>query len=732
MVQIYVKYKDGNFYLLDLKQGESVNLKTTVKELNDITKIFSPFTQSFKIPATDKNKILFGFYGNEKIQGNSSRDFDCNIYVGGFIFESGKLSVEEIAGDEYKADFGSTVSGLVDKIGDATIQDAFLPYDDKLKIVWNVNTLRSGLQTISNLTLSNGLDFSWGIPFISNNRVLLSSGTVDNISYNQTRNNTNENFIKLSEVRPAVTYLTILKQLILKYDLNVICPLFEKTELKELFAYCTNEKFVIPEQSFFRLENYLALVYDRFDKLENTISGYRLPGESETKWLINLTQASGVFTVSRNPNQYFDGRNNWGDGFDIFVEIKNLVSLENTTPSVKVNIRDAVSNTLYNSITIENTERTVAFRFLDSLLNSKGSVQYYVEILPQNLVTWSSIDVENVQNYRKDVDRWFGKAVQRAKYRLTAENKTLSTNLGGNKINLISLLPKIKAIDFLRSFFKTFNISIIPTGLEDNSMYWLTPENIKEINQPYSKRIVTYDNGELGSKKKANDFNQYIFAHKESKYYESVYGDGTRFGSLTYPSITPAKPRKYEVKTDYSILKQSNTFLNGIVRTCLAFELEGATVEDNGAIRYKPVYDEFTLMYLKQKSLNGLPVGSEASKNSNYQINSLLEANFVNYTNGKTLAFGGENGLNDSLYLNYYKDFIELLLDGNTYKSEFTLTLPPNEIFLNFANTNQNESNIPTGFRAQNEIIIGEQRYQLVDSTIDLTTGKTKLTLLNF
>jgi len=60
------------------------------------------------------------------------------------------------------------------------------------------------------------------------------------------------------------------------------------------------------------------------------------------------------------------------------------------------------------------------------------------------------------------------------------------------------------------------------------------------------------------------------------------------------------------------------------------------------------------------------------------------------------------------------------------------LNLTPNEIFLNFANLNQGESNIPTGFRAQNEIIIGEQRYQLVDSTIDLTTGKTKLTLLNF
>jgi len=96
------------------------------------------------------------------------------------------------------------------------------------------------------------------------------------------------------------------------------------------------------------------------------------------------------------------------------------------------------------------------------------------------------------------------------------------------------------------------------------------------------------------------------------------------------------------------------------------------------------------------------------------------------------LAFGAEDVNSDSLYINYYDDFIELLLSPNTYSSSFSLILPANEIFLNFANLKQGESNIPTGFRAQNEIIIGEQRYKLVDSSIDLTSGKTKLTLLNF
>ena len=39
MVQIYIKYKDDNYYLLDIEEKEVINFKITAKDLNDITKI---------------------------------------------------------------------------------------------------------------------------------------------------------------------------------------------------------------------------------------------------------------------------------------------------------------------------------------------------------------------------------------------------------------------------------------------------------------------------------------------------------------------------------------------------------------------------------------------------------------------------------------------------------------------------------------------------------------------
>lgn len=756
MLQLYIKYSDNNYYLLDLKDSESVNLKTIYKDLNDITKIFSPYTQSFKIPATDKNKRLVGFLGNEKTL-NFGFDFDAKIYVSGFLFQTGKLSFsdfdyEQNEQKELTATFGSTISGLVELLGDSTIQDLFKntdgSFDKALRISWNVNSVKYFLQKITNTTLENGINLSYGVPFISNIRTWLyedNLAVVDNIKYNQFRSDVSENFIKLGEVRPAITYATILKQLFLKYNLNVICPILERPEVNELFASCNSESLVTSDEKAFPLNYFENLTTDRYDE-KDQIGGVSLPSLSQARWKTTLTNAPGIFKIKRNETAPYIY--NWKSGFDFKIKFNNLISLESQPTKIKVNLIDADSNIVLQSVTVENSNE-YSFFILDKFykvsgvpapvetqLNADGEISLKLEILPENLVSWTNIEVGVFQQFYMSRNLVFGAAeVAKARYKAVADNLTKSEDLGGDKLNLITTLPKMKSIDFLKSFLKTFNISIIPTGRENNEMHWVTPSDILEVNKEYSKRRVDYSlygDKKTLSKKKANQYNQYLFTHKKSKYYESLYGDGTYFGSLVYPTITPSKPTKFEVATDYSILKQSNFTLFNNIRTCLAFEKEGATVQSNGGNRYKPVFEEFTIFYLKHKTLSDQIVSFENTSINNWAISRVLEANFVNYTNGKSLAFGAENAITDSLYLNYYKDLIERLLNPNAFASTFNLNLPSNEIFLNFSNQEQGQSNIPTGFRPQNDIIIAEQRYSLIDSAIDLTKGQTKLTLLNY
>lgn len=732
MVQIYIKYKDGNYYLLDIDEKEVINFKITSKDLNDITKIFSPFTQSFNIKATDKNKILCGFVGNEKIQRiNNEGKFDALLYVSGFLYQSGKLSFDETDYERkeqksFKTNFASNLTGLKDLLGDMTIQELFQDstgaFDPLVRINWNKVALQAYMSSVRNVTLGNGITLKYGVPFISNKRVWTydpnNLNIVDNIAFKLSVPSSSVNAIALDEVRPAVSFMTIMEHLLLKIGVPVTCPIFQKPEVRDLYVSCNSEKLVSQTDVGYKLNGWGSLT--------NIRDGGIYVGAP--KWVISSV-TNQIFKIKRNTPAPLT--NNWGNGFDLTLTFNGLTPLEGTTTSIKVSLINAVTNIPLDVQTITNNVYT--FRIIDpvsgdSMLDAFGELQIRFEILPETLCSWTSIQFQTKQRFVLSGFTTY--------FYSTALNTTNSALLGGNRLNLITTLPKMKCIDFLKSFFKTFNIQVINTGLQDGSMYWVTPENINEVNQPYSKRIVDYTpytDIKTITKKRGNEYNQYVFKHKDSKYYDAQYGNGTYFGELKYPTTPLANAKKFEVVTDYSIIKQNAVFSNPSgARTCLAFTKDTPTTLPNGGNRYKPVYEEFTLMYLKPVALSGNDLSLELTPGQNFRLTRVLESTFKNPTNGKTLAFGAENIDTNSLYLNYYSDFIELLLRSNTYKSEFEVNLPPNEIFLNFSNLNQGESNIPTGFRPQNEIIIGEQRYYFLDATINTNNGKTKLTLLNF
>ena len=732
MVQIYIKYTDNNYYLLDIDEKEVINFKITSKDLNDITKIFAPFSQSFNIKATDKNKILCGFVGNEKIQRiNNEGKFDALLYVSGFLYQSGKLSFDETDYDRkdqksFKTNFASNLTGLKDLLGDMTIQELFQDstgaFDPLVRVNWNKVALQSYMSSITNVTLGNGITLKYGVPFISNKRVWTydpdNLSVVDNIAFKLSVPSTSVNAIALDEVRPAVSYMTIMEHLLLKIGVPVTCPIFQMPEVRDLYVSCNSEKLISNTDVGYSLSGWGSLT--------NSSAGGTYVGDP--KWVISSV-TNQIFKIKRNPPNPLT--NNWGNGFDLTLTFNGLIPLEGTTTAIKVSLINAVTGVPLDVQTITNNVYT--FRIIDpnsgaSMLDAFGELQIRFEILPETLCSWTSIQFKTLQR----IFTGGGSTI----FTSTATNTTDSATLGGNKLNLITTLPKMKCIDFLKSFFKTFNIQVINTGLQDGSMYWVTPENINEVNQPYSKRIVDYTpytDIKTLTKKRGNDYNQYVFKHKDSKYYDAQYGNGTYFGELKYPTTPPSNAKKFEVVTDYSILKQNAVFSNPSgARTCLAFTKDTPTTLPNGGNRYKPVYEEFTLMYLKPVALSGNDLSLELISGQNFRLTRVLESTFKNPTNGKTLAFGAENVDTNSLYLNYYSDFIELLLLPNTYKSDFEVNLPPNEIFLNFSNLNQGESNIPTGFRPQNEIIIGEQRYYFLDAIINTNNGKTKLTLLNF
>jgi hypothetical protein len=62
-VDIYV-----NGFRLDLFNDEQISINLSVQNVQDISKIFTDFTQSFTVPATAVNKQIFAFYSNTSIE----------------------------------------------------------------------------------------------------------------------------------------------------------------------------------------------------------------------------------------------------------------------------------------------------------------------------------------------------------------------------------------------------------------------------------------------------------------------------------------------------------------------------------------------------------------------------------------------------------------------------------------------------------------------------------------
>ena len=59
ITDVYISIDDLTYKKLDLFKNEPINFKQTSKDLTDITKVFLPYSLSFTIHATEKNKNLF-------------------------------------------------------------------------------------------------------------------------------------------------------------------------------------------------------------------------------------------------------------------------------------------------------------------------------------------------------------------------------------------------------------------------------------------------------------------------------------------------------------------------------------------------------------------------------------------------------------------------------------------------------------------------------------------------
>ena len=150
-VQLYIKDVSKSLQRVDLFKDESISITDKIQDIRDISKVFTEFSQSFKLPASKTNNKLFKHYYNENIIDafDARKRVDAEIEINNISFKKGKIRLEgvEMRNNRpylYKVTFFGNTIKLKDILGDDELSE--LSFDASLNKTYDATNVKAGLQ----------------------------------------------------------------------------------------------------------------------------------------------------------------------------------------------------------------------------------------------------------------------------------------------------------------------------------------------------------------------------------------------------------------------------------------------------------------------------------------------------------------------------------------------------------------------------------------------------------
>lgn len=745
MTEVYISIDNLEFTKLDLSKDEAILMKYTQKDLQDISKIFAPYSQNFNFPATPKNRMAFGFFGDtEIIKVNTDKKYFCKIYTNGVLNLSGfvvlsDLSYKNSIPQDFTGNFTTSMLNLKDRIGDDLINNLA---PTGAVIDWTLPNVFSFLKTIQTKVVDS-INVKYFVPLISNNRVWSFNNNTDlplkdNIAYDPDVAPNLNNIIQSTELRPCVSFSSIMDMIIKKYNLSITCPLFLRKEYTDLYVYCTNEFIYSTTATKLTVKNVLGSLDFRDSRNEDGIPDPK-------KYTVTTDVSNGYFKVTKRAEPFTNSSNYIEKAFNFKVKLTGVVvtgGSSTTTATVTLKRKTTGELLVTNDFDLVGSTIDCTLRVNDTLFLG-ADIEFDVHISFNQPLYWSNCAYRvEFRYYDAKTGGLSGREIATYFYESLTNNN--SGDIQSTNIDLFRSLPEIKCVDFLSSFFKAFNISVFDTSPNDENLFWLTPSDIQTSGQTYSKATLDYTPYvDISSYKKSvpSDYNYYNFKHATSKYKSSIdylTATGLEYGQVTNPAIKPSNPKEFKVETNFSLMTPVLIEGTSGILTHYGFTNDTPEILETGETRYTPNFGELTVFYSHGSQLLPNELGYRNIDGAGAYINSKLDYSIpVAPYNDEDYSFGFSVLVDYdlkpypiNLYLSGYDRQTLRLLDTNVLSHDFTFDLPSNEIYLNESTTVAGGLT-PSGFRLQNDIIVGETLFTIVDASIDITTGKAQMILLN-
>ena len=707
-------------YRLDLFQDEEISINLNVQNIQDISKVFTDFTQSFTIPASGiNNEVLKQYYRTDvdasRITTSSTTNYPIwNDWLGAWETQlqtwgggSSSTSVANNYDFRFRVAARIEINGLPFRTGVIEMENALMrgtePYSYSIAFYGDLVNLTDlfGEDYLYDLDLSaydhnyDGATIQQGFdqdalmagdifyPLMSPVRnwvydVANSNVNHENdIHYHTGGGGGHHHGINYYELKPAIKAVKILEAIEAKYGINFVGDFMSDTQFNKLFLWAHRYEGYMyenqPNGAVGQLVNFNA----------QTIAGFDL---SNDWWVVGL--GADLQNIEFN---------------------YNIGSVVYTQEYYVDLYKDDV---LYATNT--HTGNVLGGKFTP--IKVRFAERWQLKIRPS---TQSAMVYQFTQFFGRNV-------LTLTKYFEVRQTAAASYQV---RVDMSSLMPEIKVTDFLAGVFKMHNVVITPNSITEFNLQTLNDwyadgvdKDFQEylditettINRPDLYRRISYEYQDT----------EQILGFQYQRTNATGFGDlraNFNFDGGELQVELPFECPLFERLTDYlGHAGGTATLSNVLVYKSITAEVD----QENQFNPYvgAPVlfYGEFSL------DISANTIGFIDETNAITEVNEVWYANTSSTSVGAGLAYTTTWGadidpyyltsITNSLYAIYWQDYITDLYNSKRRLVQVEAQLPIGKII---------------NFDLKNKIIWNNQKWIVNSANVNMTTGKASLELLN-
>lgn len=243
MIEIYIGSER-----LDTFKDEDVNITLNVQNIQDISKVYADYTQSFSVPASKANNAVFKHYYNADVSGgfDAAQRQEATIILNKEPFRVGSIELMAVnlqgaKPSSYEIVFYSAGVNLLDLFGEDELTDLDLSTYDHDYTGANIKTgLESGLSSRNIIYPLISPKNDWFYDSAS------SAHDDNDIAYHTTNDTHGINYYQL---KPAIRLSRIIDAIESKYSITFNSDFFASAEFTDLYMWChRREGFMFENQ----------------------------------------------------------------------------------------------------------------------------------------------------------------------------------------------------------------------------------------------------------------------------------------------------------------------------------------------------------------------------------------------------------------------------------------------------------------------------------------------------